>query len=184
MRFAPLIVVAVGHLVVAGGVFWTIHVMRDGFTCWGIGTGLVVLIGVSLVANGLKAISERLLQLWWGSAFAFGFGYWTVYLLQDEFTCWSLLTGLFAAGGILNLWNYLSQQPYRTGRKPDLPDLDPETPFDGKTAFDDLRGSGVSWTVDRPYESFVSYRSVDAEVVRLVAEQRNASGELASFRVG
>jgi len=41
MRLSSLPLLVVGHLVAAGGVLGSIHLLRDGFSWWVLGTGLV-----------------------------------------------------------------------------------------------------------------------------------------------
>lgn len=48
----------------------------------------------------------------YGLAVFFGFTVWTVYLVQDGFSWWAILTGLFAFGGIMQpfvAWNHAKE---------------------------------------------------------------------------
>lgn len=53
-----------------------------------------------------------------GIVLAIVLGYWTYYLSRDGFSWWSVLTGLFAFGGIMQPFAALSEQKIKDERAP------------------------------------------------------------------
>jgi hypothetical protein len=171
MNLRTPILVVFGHLVAAIGIFWAISLPGDWSICWSLCAGSVVLFGVSIAARNLYSFSKRLYPFWLGTVLTLGFGTWTVYLCQDGFNLWALVTGFFILIGLCAFGYKPRKDPFTTGESPPQPTYTDPTLFDPRTPYDHTSGP-----VSIAYDTFVSYKSEDIHVVRVVAEQLLSAG--------
>ncbi|CAN5646661.1 hypothetical protein BH20ACI4_BH20ACI4_08150 [soil metagenome] len=65
-----------------------------------------------------RITGDVIYQSVFGIIVALGLGYWTYYLSKDVFSWWSVLTGLFAFGGLMQPFVAFSEQKLKDERTP------------------------------------------------------------------